>query len=271
MKHNNKVKCILFSILISGCVYKEIPTGPDCSGSDLSASLVSKTDATTCTSTDGLLEVTGVAGTAPYLYALNGGTFQSNPTFTSLGAGTYTVTAKDAIGCTFELEVVIGAANSTLAAASVSSEDTACNGPHNGSIIVAPSGGAPPYELKLDAGSFGAETTFTELEAGMHTVVVRDTENCTITLNIKVDQGTTGVSFAAQVAPILHASCNLTSCHGPGTGSRDWTVFTNVKANAINIKTRTANGSMPPIGSPDITPQQIKLIACWANDGAPNN
>lgn len=257
--------------LINSCVYKEIPTGPTCTGSNISIAAVSTTPATTCTSADGQLEVAGSGGTAPYQYAINGGALQSNPVFTALSAGTYALSVSDAIGCTSSVDIVIAASNSTLAATSSSSPDSNCSDPHNGSINVLATGGTPPYEFSIDNGVFGLAATFNNQTAGAHKVDVKDAGGCVIILNITVPRGDTGISYASQIQPIINASCNFSSCHGAGNGSRDFTNFANVTAKATSIKTRTGNLSMPPGGSADLSSQQIQLIACWVDDGAKNN
>lgn len=56
---------------------------PDCSGGS-----------------SGFIEVLGVTGgVAPYLYGLNGGPFQSEPLFSELNTGNYTLSIEDANGC----------------------------------------------------------------------------------------------------------------------------------------------------------------------------
>jgi uncharacterized membrane protein len=40
---------------------------------------------------------------------------------------------------------------------------------------------------------------------------------------------------------------------------------------AASVKLRTANKSMPPSGSSQLTQSQIDLIGCWVDDGALNN
>jgi len=53
----------------------------------------------------------GDGGTAPYLFSLDGGGFQSNPEFTDLPAGTYLLTVEDAAGCQGSTEVQLGQAS----------------------------------------------------------------------------------------------------------------------------------------------------------------
>lgn len=260
-----------FALLLTfGCVNKEIPKF-SCDDSDLAVSKVSSKDASTCSTKDAEVEIAGDLGNPPYEYSSDGGVFQSNPVFTGLWAGTYTFTVRDSKGCTRDLAVTIGAANSTLATTFTSTADTECFNPHNGAIEVTPTGGVPPYELKIDGGAFGSATSFENLTNGIHVVVVRDSENCTLSMSIPVDRGDTGTSYASEIQPILNASCNFSSCHGAGSSRGDWTVYSNVKAGATNIKNRTTNGSMPPPGSADLTSEQVQLIACWVADGAKNN
>lgn len=70
-----------------------------CSGVTITVS-PTVTGVTPCVSASGSIGVAASGGTAPYTYSLNGGTFQSVTNFASLNAGTYTIAAKDANGCT---------------------------------------------------------------------------------------------------------------------------------------------------------------------------
>lgn len=258
-------------LFLNGCYNKEIPTGPDCTETPLDLPVMSVTHASSCVASDGQVTVTPGGGIPPYDYALNHATFQASPTFTGLSAGTYPVTVQDARGCTVESDVTVNAEGSTLQASVSSTPDTQCFPPHDGSVSVTPTGGTPPYEVKLDNGSYGLAANFTALATGNYSVVVRDAESCTVTLGVTVDRGDTGVSYASEIAPILNASCNFSSCHGAGNGSRSFTSYSNVAAKAALIKLRTSNLSMPPPGSADLTTAEIQRIACWVDDGAKNN
>ena len=58
------------------------------------------TGVTPCVNASGSIVAAATGGTAPYTYSLGGGAFQSTATFSNLNAGTYSITAKDANGCT---------------------------------------------------------------------------------------------------------------------------------------------------------------------------
>lgn len=53
-----------------------------------------------CEPANGSITATGSGGTTPYTYSINGGAFQISNIFSGLAAATYTITAKDANGCT---------------------------------------------------------------------------------------------------------------------------------------------------------------------------
>lgn len=263
--------CLFTLLALATCVNKEIPSGPNCDEEPVLAPTTVVTDATSCNASDGTIEVTAVGGIAPFMYQLGSGTFVANPLFTSLTAGSYVMTVKDSRGCTNSATAVVNATGSTLNATIVTTPDNECFAPHDGTITVTPTGGTPPYQLKFGNGAFDTVMAFDQLEEGVYPIVVMDDTGCLLAWNCTVHHGDTGTSYENDIAPILNSACNSSSCHGAGTGSRSWTSYANVAAKANQIKLRTASGSMPPPGSPDLTPQQIQIIACWVDDGAKNN
>jgi hypothetical protein len=55
----------------------------------------------------GSITAVGNNGSPPYMYSLNGGTYQASGTFTALAAGTYNVTVRDSHGCTTSTNVTV--------------------------------------------------------------------------------------------------------------------------------------------------------------------
>lgn len=242
----------------------------DCSQSDLAVSLASKQNASSCKAADGNLSVSAQGGKTPYTFSLNGGAFQSSGNFMNLGAGSYTLVAKDAANCEKSVEVVVDANGATVDATVQTTPDTQCSS-DNGTITVTAKDGTPPYSYQLDARGFGTTNSFTGLKNGQHTVVVKDANDCQKTISVQVPRGNTGISYKDVIQPILNTNCNLANCHSSGSSRGDWTVFANVRASANAIKSRTTGRSMPPSGSPALTQTQIDEIACWVDDGANNN
>lgn len=263
--------CLLLVVAISSCVNKEIPTGPNCSESPVEPPTVVVTEVSSCNASDGVIEVTAVGGIAPYVYQLGNGLFGSSPVFSSLTAGSYVVTVQDSRGCTNKVTTLVNAVGSTLTATIASTPDNSCFPPHDGTITITPSGGTSPYEVKFGDGPFENVLVFDELAEGVYPVTIKDATGCLLVWDCTVHHGDTGTSYASDILPIFNTSCNSSSCHGAGNGSRSWTTFANVVAKAQQIKLRTANLSMPPSGHPDLSPQQIQIIACWVDDGAKNN
>lgn len=70
-------------------------------------SLMSTETCVGATSGTGTITATGSGGTAPYVYSLNGGAFQSSGIFTGLNSGTYSVTVRDNYLCTATSSVII--------------------------------------------------------------------------------------------------------------------------------------------------------------------
>ena len=125
---------------------------------------------------NGTISITASGGTTPYQYALGSGTFGSTTSYTGLIAGTYVLHAKDANGCTKDSTITL-AQPTALALAPVVS-NVLCFGGTTGSVGATGSGGTPSYTYAIDAGTFGASTTFSGLAAGTHTVHLKDANGC---------------------------------------------------------------------------------------------
>ncbi|HOX81482.1 MAG TPA: hypothetical protein PLJ60_05715 [Chryseolinea sp.] len=261
-------------ILYSGCSGSEEPSGPDCTTIAVAVPPANITIPSGCGSNDGQLTAVASGGVEPYQYKLGSGTYQSSAVFSNLGAGTYIISTKDSKGCeATSSNIVLANLASTLDADAEVIEDTQClNG--NGEITVTASGGTEPYQYKLGSGSFNSFFTFSNLNNGTYSVTVKDAENCSITLNAVVGKGSTGIVYegVGGVKEIFTAKCNFTGCH-PDNG--DWFTYSVAKSKASLIKSKTGSGQMPKGGSSApggaLSEDQIKLIACWVDDGAPQN
>lgn len=264
---HNLIGVIFISTLLS-CSSDDVMQPADCSQSLLSLSLINAIDATSCSAVDGEIAVTAIGGLEPYTFELAGIQNQSGA-FSQLKSGNYEVKVTDANTCFKLLPVTLSAGSSDLGLQVSIVPDTDCL-TGNGEINASATGGIGPFEFKLNSGVFGTASNFSTLKAGSYTVEVRDSEGCSFVEDLTIERGDTGVSFESQIKPIINTKCAITGCHNGDNGSnRNWTIFSNVKANAGNIKTLTGNRSMPQTGS--LTQDQIDLIACWVDDGAKEN
>jgi hypothetical protein len=93
--------------------------------------------------------VANATGSTGFTYQLNSGTFQSSSTFSNLAEGNYTITAKDADGCTKSAIFVVGesGAKGPLFTAVVAVINTKCNG---GFCHGTGDNGAPTQALNTD-------------------------------------------------------------------------------------------------------------------------
>jgi hypothetical protein len=258
----------VFLLAFDRCAYNDINVNFNCDNSTLSISLVSKSDVSNCRAIDGVITVAASDGLQPYAFNINGGEYQTNPTFNNLGPGTYAVRVKDSNNCWKEIQVSIAAAGSTLAATVTTTADNQCM-TDNGVAKVNVTGGNPPYVLQIDSKGYGGTDTFEGLNEGQHVIVIKDSEECQTTLSVRIEHGFTGVSYANQIKSIINTNCAKSGCHDAGSGSRNWTSFDNLKANAANIKLRTSNRTMP--ADTPLSQSDIDLISCWVDDGALDN
>ncbi|MCF8346874.1 MAG: SprB repeat-containing protein, partial [Bacteroidales bacterium] len=147
---------------------------------------VNETDITACYGDEtGAISIGASGGFGgPYQYSNDDGdTYQSNSNFTSLPAGTYNITVKDAENCVESGPEVILTQPTEIAITSVDSSDVLRNGDNSGSINVAATGGTGTIFYSVDNGTTYPSSvgTPTAVTAGVYDVIVKDANNCEMT------------------------------------------------------------------------------------------
>lgn len=159
------------------CDFEIVATGPA-----VDILINSTTNPADCGLTNGDISVISVDGAiSPLTYSLNGGAFQSSNNFTSLGAGSYSVTIQDNNGCLYFEEAIISQINGPTN--STSSNTSATCSSSNGQIqIINTTGGNPAYAYTLVGGGTQASNTFNSLPAGSYIIIITDQLGCTDTV-----------------------------------------------------------------------------------------
>ncbi|MBL7892531.1 MAG: SprB repeat-containing protein, partial [Bacteroidia bacterium] len=122
----------------------------------------------------GTVTMTASGGATPYTYLWSNG--QTVAALTGLAAGTYTVTATDANGCsTFKAITIANTIN-----VSSTSKYSGCAGGSTGSITLNVAGGSPSYTYAWSNGQTGV--TATGLAAGTYSATVTDANGCAQTI-----------------------------------------------------------------------------------------
>lgn len=147
---------------------------------------------------------------------------QSNPNFTGLtAAGNYTVRVTDREGCSLSSNFTltpISAPTLTLDPAS----DLCFDSFDAATLIVSASGGAGPYQYRINGGPWGGSATFGGLNPATYTIEVRDGNDCRATVSRTIrPQTTTTVAIQKEL------TCSLS-----GTGDAE-------------IRVNIANGNTP--------------------------
>ena len=164
------------------------------------APVVASSTNPTCTLL-GTITVTAVSGME---YSLNGGAYQTSGAFTSVAAGTYMVTAKNAAGCVSTgTEVILAPAPGSPSAPVIASVVQPSCTVATGTINVTTVSG---MTYKLDGGTAQASGTFATVASGSHTITAVNASGCespitTVLIN---------VAPSAPTAPVVASSTNPT-------------------------------------------------------------
>ena len=256
--------CVSLFVYI-GCSSSNDPGPVDCATTDLAVTFTF-TDPTSCGTNNGTITANAAGGAGPYQYALDAQTYSANSNFTGLGAGTYQIKLKDKNGCERTTSVILKTPGSSLEASAQASSNSGCK-TNNGSITINATGGSAPYSYSINNGAASMTNTIGSLAAGNYTVKVTDNIGCSVTQNVRV---MSGIKLSAEIKTIIDASCAVTGCHVAGGAAVSFTTLSNIISNAGQIKIKTESGEMPK-GGTKLPQEQLNAIACWVDDGAPNN
>ncbi len=186
-------------------------------GSNINATTT--TTATSCpTASNGDITVTPTNGTAPYQYSIDGTTFQASNTFTGLPAAAYTITIRDAAGCSGTVNQTVSPGTALTGSATATS--STCTAAANGSVTVTVTNGSAPYTYSINGTTFQASNTFNGLLAGAYTVTFRDASGCEGTANVTVNAGSGFTGSATQVPASCPGVNNGSITVTPGTAAQ---------------------------------------------------
>lgn len=131
----------------------------------------------TCTTPTGTIAITAPTGTG-LTYSRNGVDFQPETTFNNLPAGLYSITVKNAAGCTtVSAPVTINAAPATPAIATFTTTQPTCTTTTGSITITTPVGNDLSYSI--NGVDFQAGTAFTNVAPGSYTITVKNATGCT--------------------------------------------------------------------------------------------
>ncbi len=194
-------------------------------------------------SNDGSLNITANGGTPSIIYSIGGG-FSGSSNFTNLTASIYTITIKDAKGCTSTSTVEIGTtANPNII--SIQTKDLLCNNDNNGQIQVAATGSSAIVNYFLSPNNRQSSAGFFDsLASGNYIIIAMDTRGCRDTSIANIINPLPLLITDVQIENTTcgnEKSGKLYSNATGGTGSITYTLqplgFTNTIGTFSNLKT----------------------------------
>ncbi|MFT6499975.1 MAG: PKD repeat protein [Crocinitomicaceae bacterium] len=233
----------------------------------------------TCGNPNGtLLAVAANGSGSGYTYSIDGG-FTSNGTgaFAGLAAGTYLVLITDGTGCSEVFTGIVADSDGPVIAGTTSTQVT-CNGGNDGTITVTlVTGGTGTIEYSVDGGQFGSSNVLLGLNAGDHTVVVRDANGCTGELIVTL----TEPSAISAIVTATDVDCfgafegSLSILAGGGQGTLAYSIdgvnfqsanqFDNLAAGTYTVTVKDAGGCTVQVTITIIEPDAIGLFAAALN------
>ncbi|MEN7551876.1 T9SS type A sorting domain-containing protein [Rapidithrix thailandica] len=161
-------------------------------------------------SQDGETTLQATGGITPYLYAVDGGDFQTGNVLKGLSAGEHILYVKDANGCVLS-ETVTLTQPTPLELTLVTKTDVKCFGDNSGHLEVKAKGGVEPYTYALEGEEFQAAPVFEGLTAQTYTVRVKDANGCEQILPVHIESLYDPIEIVFTVSDV--------TCYGSSDGA----------------------------------------------------
>ncbi|MFK7773366.1 MAG: PKD domain-containing protein [Saprospiraceae bacterium] len=201
-----------------------------------------------CGQTDGSFEIVASGGTAPYIYDIGFGA-TSNPIFSNLNSGVYTIIVTDAEGCNVSQIFTLDENEVML---NIDDITNATCGLENGSITVSTTGGTAPFIFNLGNGA-STNPVFENLSGGTYSITVTDGNGCEADQSVAV-LSTGEPTFS--ITNVVNENCGQSDgsfeisasgglapyTYDIGLGAVNNPIFTNLTATAYNIVVTDAAG-----------------------------
>ncbi len=188
----------------------------------------------------------GSGGTGTLQYSLDGGTFQTSNVFNAPSNGSYTITVRDANGCTLEMQVTVSVPDAIL----VNTTPVTCFGGSDGQFAIqAINGGTAPYQFSVDGGPFTDLLVYTGLAAGTHSIVVKDATGYEAALpNISITEPQPITAWFEMNGYLsIHASGGAAPYEYSLDGGQNFqadSIFNDLIAGQYDIAVKDANGCL---------------------------
>jgi len=261
--------CIIIMIACSKKSDGDSPPTDACAGVTIAVT-GTPTNPTTAGGANGSISASATGGSG-FTFSINSGAFQSSGTFSNLAAGSFTITAKSAAGCTGTQTFTLTAPTPSCTGVNIVVTATAtpvgaCTSSANGAITAIATG-STGLTYSINGTNFQGTGTFSNLAAGNYTVTAKDANGCTGSTTVNVAGASAGPLFSA-VKTLIANNCQ--SCHNNSiaNGGMNWQVECNIVANKDRIKARAVDNnpsSMPPTGP--LAQTDKDKITAWLNAG----
>lgn len=199
---------LLFSAIIIYSCSKSggggtVPAPDPCAG--IVITVTGSLTAPTAGLSNGTIIANASGGSSGFTFSINGGAFQSSGSFGNLAAGSYSIVAKNASGCSGTSSFTLVATNPctgvtiNVTGTTVNPTSTIIS---NGSISVTASG-STGFTFNINGGVFQASGNFPNLASGTYTVIAKDVNCCTGTtvFTLTAPNPCSGVTIS--VSPVI--------------------------------------------------------------------
>lgn len=234
----------------------------------------------TCTTATGTITVTSPLGTG-LLYSINGSSYNSTPVFSSLTAGTYSLTVKNADGCISPAtSITVNTQPPTPTAPIATITQPSCITATGTITISTPIAGGLTYSI--NAVNYQQSPAFSNLATGTYTLTVKNSFGC-ISPSSEIVVNAQPPTPAAPAATVVQPSCSVatgTISVTPLTGNQitysingisyqGGSVFNNVAPGTYSLTAKNADGCISPATSIIVNTQPITPAAPVATANHP--